>query len=266
MNLHRLSLAGLVMAGALAGCRADSSKARDAAVADGPSTDLRQEDSGTAANDTAPPRNDAAPTADEPVTGDARDRDASVVEPAPDLRPADLPGTPDQAATERPAAETPAADKPGADVAAADEPRPEAGAAEKPGADAFRGDGSGDASSNAGGDAGCTGWTTLVRLKPADAKQLIDTSDPIVINVHIPYEGDIPGTDTSIPYNNVDAIEKYLNYDHCADVLLVCKSGGMSQTAGNELIKRGYLRIRDLDGGMIAWESAGYPLLKDGGT
>ena len=78
--------------------------------------------------------------------------------------------------------------------------------------------------------------------------------------------GDIPGTDVDIPYDDVDAIEKYLAYDHCADVLLVCKSGGMSLSAGNELIKRGYLRVRDLAGGMDAWQKAGYPLLKDGGV
>ena len=77
--------------------------------------------------------------------------------------------------------------------------------------------------------------------------------------------GDIPGTDTSIHYDNVDAIDAYLNHDHCADVVLVCLSGGMSQSAGNELIKRGYLRVRDLNGGMQAWQAAGYPLLKDGG-
>lgn len=115
-------------------------------------------------------------------------------------------------------------------------------------------------------DAGCTGWTSLKRLSPAEVSDLLATTDPIVINVHIPYAGDIPGTDTSIPYNNVDAIEAYLNHDHCADVLLICLSGGMSQSAGNELIKRGYLRVRDLNGGMQAWQAAGYPLLKDGGS
>jgi rhodanese-related sulfurtransferase len=114
-------------------------------------------------------------------------------------------------------------------------------------------------------EAGCSGWSTLKRLSPAEVADLLAASDPIVINVHIPYAGDIPGTDTSIPYNNVDAIEAYLNYDHCADVLLICMSGGMSQSAGNELVKRGYLRVRDLNGGMDAWQKAGYALLKDGG-
>jgi len=113
-------------------------------------------------------------------------------------------------------------------------------------------------------DAACSGWTTLDRISPSALADLLATSAPIVINVHTPYAGDIPGTDTSIPYNNVDAIEAYLHDDHCADVVLICLSGGMSQSAGNELIKRGYLRVRDLDGGMQAWQAAGYPLLVDG--
>jgi rhodanese-related sulfurtransferase len=119
----------------------------------------------------------------------------------------------------------------------------------------------------AGGvETGCTGWNSLVRLSPAELVDLMAKADPIVINVHTPYEGDIPGTDTSILYSNVDAIETYLHKDPCADLVLICKSGGMSQSAGNELVKRGYLRVRDLAGGMMAWQAAGYPLLKDGGT
>jgi rhodanese-related sulfurtransferase len=121
-------------------------------------------------------------------------------------------------------------------------------------------------SDEASGDATCSGWTALKRLSATELASLLATSDPIVINVHIPYAGDIPGTDTSIPYNNVDAIEAYLHDDHCADVVLICLTGGMSLSAGNDLVKRGYLRVRDLNGGLQAWEAAGYTLLEDGGT
>jgi rhodanese-related sulfurtransferase len=138
----------------------------------------------------------------------------------------------------------------------------EVSGADAPGVDRLGGE--------AGGDATCSGWTALKRLSAAEVSTLLATSDPIVINVHIPYAGDIPGTDTSIPYSNptdtADAIEAYLHDDHCADVVLICLSGGMSQSAGNELVRRGYLRVRDLNGGMTAWEAAGYSLLKDGGT
>jgi rhodanese-related sulfurtransferase len=173
-------------------------------------------------------------------TADAGEPDAAADSPAPDLAQPDLRA--DEA--------TPPPDATLLPNQAADGPRAEAPAAERPGGD---------------GDAGCDGWTTLKRISPAEASALIATTDPIVLNVHYPYEGDIPGTDATIPFDDVPAIEAYLKYDRCADVLLVCRSGSMSQTAGNELVKRGYLRIQELKGGMIAWEAAGYPLLKDGG-
>lgn len=106
----------------------------------------------------------------------------------------------------------------------------------------------------------CTGWTSLQRLSPEQVQDLLTTIDPFVINVHVPFEGDIPQTDVEIPYYDVNAIEAFVGHDHCADILLVCKSGGMSQSAGNELVTRGYLRVRDLAGGMQAWQAAGHPL------
>jgi rhodanese-related sulfurtransferase len=255
---HRLVLAGFTTALCLAGCKSGSSPAADAALADGPAaaeavaSDANGDSAIAPKNDAAALTNDATALPDEPVL-----RDMGGGDVAPDLRAADVLPADSAAATEipaadHPAAETTAAERPGSD-GPADVSRPEAAVPDGPPADV-------------GGDAGCTGWTTLQRLSPAQASDLIATSNPIVINVHIPYAGDIPGTDVDIPYNNVDAIETYLNHDHCADLLLVCESGGMSLSAGNELIKRGYLRVRDLNGGMAAWVAAGYPLLKDGGA
>jgi rhodanese-related sulfurtransferase len=247
----------------LAGCKSSSSPAADAALADGPAApdvsagDANGDSAVATKNDDAALTNDATALPDEPVP-----RDTGGGDVAPDLRPADLRPA-DNGAT----VEAPAADRPAADSAAAEAPP-----AERPGADTVADVSRSEATvpdgpqTDAGGDAGCTGWTTLQRLSPAQASDLIAAANPIVINVHIPYAGDIPGTDVDIPYNNVDAIEAYLNYDHCADILLVCESGGMSQSAGNELIKRGYLRVRDIAGGMAAWVAAGYPLLKDGGA
>jgi rhodanese-related sulfurtransferase len=235
-------LVGLLVA-SLSGCKSDAAKVADSGIADGPA----------AAADSVPdgpglPQRDAGSIADEPTGGDTRTSDSGVRDAV-----ADQIAPTDPIATETKGAEAPAGDAPAADVPGdllRDKPAVADAAGDVPGA----------------GDAGCAGWTTLARLSPAEAKELIATTDPIVINVHIPYEGDIPGTDTSIPYDDVDAIEDYLAHDHCADLLLVCRSDHMSQIAGDELVKRGYLRVRDLKGGFIAWQNAGYPLLKDGGT
>jgi len=226
-----------------AGCKSTSSTVTDSAVGDAPAAlDTSRND---AASDVAvdAKADGAAAAPDESVARDASGGDIMADLLGPDVAlAADIVPAADGKAAEAPAAEVRAADGPPADAPAVD--------------------GSGGDTS---GDSGCTGWNSLKRLSPTEAADLIATSNPIVINVHIPYEGDIPGTDTSIPYNDVDAIDTYLRGDKCADVLLVCLSGGMSKTAGDELVKRGYLRVRDLNGGMRAWEAAGYTLLKDGG-
>ena len=109
-------------------------------------------------------------------------------------------------------------------------------------------------------DPDAIGWDTLVRMTPVELHTALEAKDFVLINVHIPREGEIPGTDVHIAYTNVDAIEDYLGHDHCANVVLYCKTGPMSVSAGNALIGRGYRRVRDLLGGMNAWETAGYPL------
>jgi phage shock protein E len=109
--------------------------------------------------------------------------------------------------------------------------------------------------------AGCSGWSTLQRLSPQALHDLLGTLDPFLINVHCPYAGELPGTDTTIYFTSVDAIEAFVGYDHCADIVLTCLGGPMSQQAGSTLVSRGYQRVRDLQGGMTAWQAAGYQLV-----
>jgi rhodanese-related sulfurtransferase len=45
-------------------------------------------------------------------------------------------------------------------------------------------------------------------------------------------------------------------------LVLACRSGGRSQEAYNTLQKLGYTNIANMDGGMMAWEKAGLPVVK----
>ena len=77
-----------------------------------------------------------------------------------------------------------------------------------------------------------------------------------LINVHIPYEGDIPGTDASIPYNMIgDFMDQYPDKEQT--LVLYCKSGPMSASAAKELAALGYTNIIELKGGFNAWKRAG---------
>lgn len=81
-----------------------------------------------------------------------------------------------------------------------------------------------------------------------------------LINVHVPYEGEIAGTDLFIPFDQVEAIVNKLPPDKGARVVLYCRSGRMITIAAQALVKRGYTDVWNVTGGMIAWEQAGYPL------
>ncbi|MBZ0305564.1 MAG: hypothetical protein K8I82_05805 [Anaerolineae bacterium] len=80
-----------------------------------------------------------------------------------------------------------------------------------------------------------------------------------VINVHIPYEGEIEGTDAQVAYNDLSALMAALP-DKNAPIILYCRSGRMSQIASEALIEQGYTHVWDVTGGMIAWEESGRSL------
>jgi rhodanese-related sulfurtransferase len=93
---------------------------------------------------------------------------------------------------------------------------------------------------------------------------MLQNKDFTLINVHIPYEGEIEGTDLFIPYNEVEANLDRLPADKDARLVVYCRSGSMSAIASRTLVGLGYTNVWNLDGGMIAWGQSGYPLVDKG--
>jgi rhodanese-related sulfurtransferase len=97
---------------------------------------------------------------------------------------------------------------------------------------------------------------SYTNLSPAELNSLLSKKDFLLINVHIPFEGNLAKTDLSIPYDRIG-----LNLDKLPDktarIVLYCRSGRMSDIAARELVKDGYTNIWNLDGGMDAWKQAG---------
>lgn len=107
------------------------------------------------------------------------------------------------------------------------------------------------------------GPASLGKVSPSVLQAEMATKDFLLINVHVPYAGQIPGTDTHLTYANVDAIAAYIGADVDRRTVVYCLTNSMSTSAGNQLVARGYRAIRYLDGGMIAWKNAGYPFESD---
>jgi len=83
-----------------------------------------------------------------------------------------------------------------------------------------------------------------------------------VINVHIPYEGEIDQTDAFIPFDKI-LDDSRLPTDKNSEILLYCRTGRMSEEAGNTLHKAGYTNLSHLEGGMRGWEAAGRKLIQN---
>jgi rhodanese-related sulfurtransferase len=89
---------------------------------------------------------------------------------------------------------------------------------------------------------------------------LLKNKDFIFINVHIPFAGNIAGTDLSIPYDQIEQNLSQLPSDKSAKIVLYCRSGHMSAIAAEKLVSLGYTNIWNLKGGMADWEKAGFQI------
>ncbi|PXY25400.1 rhodanese-like domain-containing protein [Prauserella muralis] len=87
-------------------------------------------------------------------------------------------------------------------------------------------------------------------------------ADPVrtTINVHVPFEGALPGTDVIIPFDQIERQASELPSDRTTPIAVYCLSGRMSAEAVQTLENLGYTDIADLKGGMRAWQASGRAL------
>lgn len=90
-----------------------------------------------------------------------------------------------------------------------------------------------------------------------ELSQALKAKDFLFINVHIPVEGNIPGTDLDLPYNEIEKQINKFPADKNSKIILYCRSGSMGNTAAQALAGLGYTNVFNLEGGYIAWEAAG---------
>jgi rhodanese-related sulfurtransferase len=101
---------------------------------------------------------------------------------------------------------------------------------------------------------------SYTNVTPLELDTMLTSKDFTLINVHTPFEGKIAQTDLSIPYDQIKQNLDKLPTDKNARLVLYCRSGHMSDIAAKTLLAAGYTNIWNLDGGMVAWENAGFQI------
>jgi rhodanese-related sulfurtransferase len=80
--------------------------------------------------------------------------------------------------------------------------------------------------------------------------KMMNHKDFILINVHIPYQGEIDETDQNELPNDKDV-----------KIVVYCMAGPMGFIAAENLVSMGYTRVKHFRGGMRAWTKNGKQLV-----
>lgn len=98
---------------------------------------------------------------------------------------------------------------------------------------------------------GLTSYNSITSEKLAE---MLADKDFTLVDVHIPEQEHIEGTDILIAYNEIEENLAQLPADKNAKIVLYCRSGGMSRAAAYILAEHGYTNVYDLVGGKNAYD------------
>ncbi len=98
-------------------------------------------------------------------------------------------------------------------------------------------------------------YVTLISA--TELNQLLQKQDIFLVDVHIPQQRHINGTDLFIPFNAIKEHTNELPKDKNTPIYLYCEGGPMGNAAARTLYELGYRNLINLEGGTNAWKKAG---------
>lgn len=110
-----------------------------------------------------------------------------------------------------------------------------------------------------GGPSASGSWSTIT---PVQLHDMMAKENLYLVNVHVPYEGEIRGTDAFVPYTDIAHQLNKLPFGK-QPVVIYCRTGNMSSEAAQAMVQAGAPPFYELSGGFYAWQDAGYPLQSD---
>lgn len=95
-----------------------------------------------------------------------------------------------------------------------------------------------------------------------ELQTMLENKDFVLVNVHIPWQGDIPQTDLRLAYDAIEQNLDQLPTEKDTKILVYCLTSGMAKKAVGTLLSQGYTNLWILEGGTTSWEEAGLALEK----
>lgn len=103
---------------------------------------------------------------------------------------------------------------------------------------------------------------TICEITVSQAKEILDSGGALFLDCREPKEykmGHIPGS-MNIPRGLMEfKIDKKVP-NKAENIVIYCKKGGRGCLAACTLCRMGYKNVKNMDGGWMAWEKAGYPI------
>ncbi|MCL6096597.1 MAG: DUF1573 domain-containing protein [Patescibacteria group bacterium] len=105
-------------------------------------------------------------------------------------------------------------------------------------------------------------------ITPQEFDKILSTRKVFLVDVHIPEQQHLDGTNLVVPYNKIKENLNKFPRDKNTEIIVYCRSGRMSTEAAKTLSQAGYTHVYNLVGGVNAYHESHYgvfisPITKD---